>query len=61
MRIAVTQADGQEKQEVVHFNQDEETQLHQLEQDMVKLIGKNKRLGLAAASRVTWTHLKNTP
>jgi len=60
MRIAVTQADGEEKQEVVHFNQDEETQLHQLEQDMVQLIGKNKRLGLAAASRAIWTQLKST-
>lgn len=61
LRIAVTQADGQEKQEVVHFSHDEEAQLRKLEQDMVSLMGKNKRLGLAAASRAIWTQLKDTP
>ncbi len=60
LRIAVTQADGQEKQEVIHFNVDEEAQLRQLEEDLTKLIGKNKRLGLAAASRAIWSQLKDT-
>lgn len=60
LRIAVTQADGQEKQEVVHFSHDEEAQLRKLEHDMVSLMGKNKRLGLAAASRAIWAQLKDT-
>lgn len=59
LRIAVTQADGQEKQEVMHINADDEAQLHKLEQDITKLIGKNKRLGLAAASRAIWSQLKS--
>jgi hypothetical protein len=58
LRIAVTQADGQEKQEVIHFTPEEEKQLGDLEQDLLKLIGRNKRLGLAAASRAIWTQLK---
>jgi hypothetical protein len=61
LRIAVTQADGQEKQEVIHFSKDEEAQLGLLEKDLLKLIGKNKRLGLAAASRAIWSQLKDTP
>jgi len=60
LRIAVTQANGQEKQEVIHFSKEEEGQLGQLEKDLLKLIGKNKRLGLAAASRAIWSQLKDT-
>jgi hypothetical protein len=60
VRVAVTQADGTEKQEVVHFSSDEEGQIHSLQDQLSALITKNKRLGLAAASRAIWSQLKSS-
>jgi hypothetical protein len=60
LRIAITQADGMERQEVIHFSADEEGQLNCLQDQIATLIKKNERLGLAAASRAIWSQLKDS-
>ena len=59
MRIAVTQADGSERQEVIHVEPEEEKELKRLQDQITALIEKNSRLGVAAASRVIWARLKS--
>jgi hypothetical protein len=58
LRIAVTQADGTERQEVVHFDSGEEKTLKDLQKEIELIISKNSRLGVAAASRAIWGQLK---
>jgi hypothetical protein len=58
LRIAVTQADGTERQEVIHFDGDEEKLLNELQDQISAIIAKNQRLGVAAASRAIWAKLK---
>jgi len=57
-RVAITQADGSERQEVIHFEQKEAQQIAKLELELQALIKKNGRMGIAAASRVIWNNLK---
>lgn len=57
-RVAITQADGTERQEVIHFDEKESQDLAKLEQQLAALIKKSGRLGVAAASRVIWSQLK---
>ena len=59
IRIAVTQLDGTEKHEVIHFERDEERLIKDLQEEIASLICKNKKLGLAAASRAIWAQLKS--
>ena len=59
IRVSVTQLDGSERQEVIHFDKDEECSLKELQNEIMALICKNKRLGVAAASRAIWSHLKS--
>ncbi|HXG07510.1 MAG TPA: hypothetical protein VNI77_09330 [Nitrososphaera sp.] len=58
MRVAITQADGSERQEVIHICSEEEKILEQLEDQIAQVMAKNIRLGVAAASRAIWTQLK---
>jgi hypothetical protein len=58
IRVAITKADGTERQEVVHVDAGEEKQLLQLQDQIVLVIKKNQRLGLAAASQAIWSLLK---
>jgi len=58
MRVGITQADGSERQEVIHIGTEEEKILKQLEDQIAEVMAKNIRLGVAAASRVIWTQLK---
>ncbi len=58
LRVAITQADGTERQEVVHVDAGDEKQLAQFQEQILSIIKKNPRLGLAAASRVIWAQLK---
>lgn len=60
LRVAVTQADGTEREEVIHIDAAEEDSLQRLQEQITQVIGSNPRLGLAAASRVIWTKLKPT-
>jgi len=57
-RVAITQADGTERQEVIHFDENESQQLAKLEKQLGALIKTSGRLGIAAASRVIWSQLK---
>jgi hypothetical protein len=57
VRLAVTQANGVEHEQVVHFTSDEEHQLRNLQSQFEKLLSNDRRLGLAAASRALWASL----
>lgn len=58
LRVAVTRADGSERQEIIHFEDEDEKNLKRLKDQMAELINKNKRLGMAAASQAIWSHLQ---
>lgn len=58
IRLAITQANGVEHEQVIHFTADEEQQLRSLQTQFEALLTKGKRLGLAAASRAIWTKLE---
>ena len=51
VRVAITQADGVEHEQVVHYTANEEDQLQDLQKQFERLLTKDRRLGLAAASR----------
>ena len=51
VRLAITQADGVEHEQVVHYAPTEEDQLQDLQRQFESLLTKDKRLGLVAASR----------
>jgi len=58
LRVAITQANGLERQQVIHFEAEEEKLLNQLQQQISSIIQKNNRLGIAAASKAIWSQLK---
>ena len=57
VRLAVTQADGVEREQVVHYAANEEDRLQDLQRQFEGLLTKDKRLGLVAASRVIQANL----
>ena len=57
VRLAITQADGVEHEQVVHYAPNEEDQLQDLQGQFEQLLTKDKRLGLVAASRAILTNL----
>jgi hypothetical protein len=60
LRIAVTKADGTERQEVIHYDDQEESILNDIQKQIAEIIKNNERLGVAAASRVIWASLKSS-
>ena len=60
LRVAVTQQDGTEKHEVVHFDADEDDLLKAMEADIGAVMARNPRIGVAAASRAIWARLKRS-
>jgi hypothetical protein len=58
VRLAITQANGIEHEQVVHFGVDEEHQLRELQAEFGAILDKDRRLGLAAVSRAIWTALE---
>lgn len=58
IRLAITQANGTEHEQVIHFAVDEENRLRELQMQFEALLSKDKRLGLAAASRAIWSELE---
>jgi len=58
VRVAVTQADGTERQEVIRIDASEQSLMRELQKQITGIIQKNKRLGLAAASRAIWSQIK---
>ena len=59
VRLAITQSNGVEHEQIVHFDAKEETQLCTLQAKFENLLAKDRRLGLAAASRAIWTVLNH--
>jgi len=60
LRVAITQADGSERQEVIRFTDDEQNELKDLEDSILKILKKNPRLGVAAASQAIWSQLRES-
>ena len=58
IRLAITQADGIEHEQVIHFTADEEQRMREIQTQFETLLTKDKRLGLAAASRALWASLE---
>jgi hypothetical protein len=58
IRLSITQANGAEHEQVIHFNANEENKLRELQAQFEALLVKDKRLGLAAASRAIWSNLE---
>lgn len=58
IRLAITQANGTEHEQVIHVTADEESLLRELQTQFETLLTKDKRLGLAAASRAIWSKLE---
>jgi hypothetical protein len=59
IRLAITKANGDEHEQVIHFTADEESQLCDLQKQFAALLAKDRRLGLAAASRALWANLES--
>jgi hypothetical protein len=57
VRLAVTHSNGCEREQVLYFTEDEETELRRLQSQLSDTVAKNKRLGLVAASRIIWETL----
>lgn len=59
VRLSVTQADGVEHEQVVHYAPNEEDRLQDLQKQFDRLLTKDKRLGLVAASRAIRANLED--
>lgn len=57
VRLAVTQADGVEREQVVHYAANEEDQLQDMQRQFEDLLTEDRRLGLVAASRAIQANL----
>jgi hypothetical protein len=60
IRLGITRSDGEEREQVVYYTSEEESQLFDLEEKLKKFLDNNKRLGLVAASRVLWGSLNKS-
>ena len=54
-RVAVTRSDGTEVQEVVYIEKEEQAAIDALAQKLTTLVGKNRRIGLAAITQIAWS------
>lgn len=60
IRVAITQSDGTERQEVVQVDVEDEKALAELQSQIMRVIKQNPRLGLAAASKAIWSQIKTS-
>lgn len=58
MRVAITHADGSERQEVIQIGAEEEEVLKYLQDQIAAVMATDNRLGVVAASRAIWGQLK---
>ena len=58
IRLAITQANGNECEKVIHYGAEEEYRLRELQAQFEAIFSKDKRLALAAASRAIWSNLE---
>jgi hypothetical protein len=54
VRFAITKSDGSERESVMHFTPDEQSAVLVLREEFVKILQRDKRLGLVAASEAVW-------
>jgi hypothetical protein len=59
VRIAITQMDGTEVDDVIFITKDEESEIAQVEAQVTELLNRTKRIGLAGAARAFWNVLQN--
>src|SRR5207245_8057670 len=59
IRVAITQSNGFEQERVIHFTFEEERRLRHLQKRFEEVLVRNRRLGLAAASRAIWKTLES--
>ncbi len=60
MRLAVTKATGQERQEVVSLSSEEQVEANELKKHILEILKKNGRIAVAAVSQALWDHLPNS-
>jgi len=60
VRIAVTKATGEERQEVVYLNKEDEESVELLRKDIEAIISKRGRSAVVAVCRALWKHLAAT-
>jgi hypothetical protein len=60
LRVALTKADGSEREQVLFVSPGDEKALHQLKAEIAQLVARNPHVGLAAASQVVWEELKES-
>lgn len=58
VRLALTKPDGSEHAELLHWSEDEEEKVNELEKQILELINKNGRAGLGATAKALWAHLE---
>ena len=54
VRVAITQTDGEEVDQVIYISQEEESDVARLEAEVTQILKGHQRLGLAATSRAVW-------
>ena len=60
IRLAVTQANGVEHEQVIHYTATESERVGQIQHQFEALISKEGRIALAAASRAIWNNFEKT-
>jgi hypothetical protein len=58
IRVALTQADGTERQQVLFVSKEDEKDLHRLKGQIARLVNEYPQVGIAAASQAIWDQLK---
>jgi hypothetical protein len=54
MRISITRADGSEVDNVIYLHREDEKRIAQVESEIVTILNRNQRIGLAATARAFW-------
>ncbi|MFX0206527.1 MAG: hypothetical protein ACFFDT_11125, partial [Candidatus Hodarchaeota archaeon] len=57
MRLSLTQADGNEQEDIIYISPDEKSKVHILQKEISTIITKHKNVGLAATFMALWNNL----
>jgi CRISPR/Cas system-associated protein Cas5 (RAMP superfamily) len=60
LRVSITRQDGAEVDQVLHLDTNELARITRLESKIMRLIGKEQRLGVIAATRAVWAQLQSS-
>ncbi len=61
LRVALTEPNGAERREVFQIDDGDRELLRELETEIQRVIVRNKRIGIVAASRAMWSHMTPAP